>query len=112
MLKLFFIIAAFLPAVALSTPLRCQINLNLSPLFSGQVESQTGQKVLVAHTATIDAYVTEKENHFFIIEAFLADYEARIYGEGFIKVLGDQISASIWGRENQIEISCVQANKL
>ncbi|MBC7741209.1 MAG: hypothetical protein H7061_03370 [Bdellovibrionaceae bacterium] len=99
---------ALYSATAVAAEMTCQIKLNLEPQLSATVVTHVNKKTAIGATKGIYAYVTEKENNYFIVEAFLADYEARIYGEGFLKQTSDRLTASIWSRENQIELTCLK----
>lgn len=86
--------------------LDCQIRLNNDVVLKNKVSTVLSQKVLIGKSNSITAYVTEKQNQRFNIEAFLADYEVRLYAEGLLSKSNDAITASLWGRESIVDVSC------
>ena len=95
----------FFPLFVYSSMLTCEIKINDSSKFMGKINSLLGEKTLVAKTPEIISYLTQK-NDSFVIEGFLTNYDARIYAEGSLKNSGDKLTASLWGRDILIDVSC------
>ena len=94
-----------------SAELDCNIQLNLTEISEARVTTLLDQKKRIDSLEGISAYVTEKANSHFVIEAYLVDYELRIYAEGSLKNSGDRLVASTWGRESIVDIECRLASK-
>ena len=101
-----FILVFGFSAFAHATPLFCDISNNLSVVYSAKVKSLINEKVLIGNAGVVTAYVTEKNNNIFIVEAFLANQEARIYAQGNLNNTHEFVIASFWNRENIIDVSC------
>jgi hypothetical protein len=93
-----------------ATTLNCHVNVNNELRFQTQVQTQTKQRTYIGDTDTATAYITEKVDGVFTIEAFVADIEARIYGEGVLKSKTDRLSASLWTRTGVLDVECSPAN--
>jgi hypothetical protein len=93
-------------AQASAKTLYCSIKENDAVVSSERIESDLGRKVALGPTRMTRAYVTEQKNASFTVEAFLPDYEIRIYGQGAMRAPTDQVSASFWSRDALIEIIC------
>lgn len=91
--------------------LNCEIAYNLEPVYQTEVVTETLSKTLIGEAEGITAYITEKANNQFILEAFLADYDIRGYSEGKLVVAGDKMSFSLWGRTSMADVSCELAKK-
>lgn len=91
---------------AFSADLLCDISVNLDILSESTVATSLDQKILIDRVGTVTAYITEKENHHYVVEAFLADHEMRIYGEGTLREKSDRLVASSWSRDAIIDIEC------
>lgn len=104
MIKLFLTLgfSSFVNAATL----HCEILNNLSLVQSTKVKTTPGEKVLIGNLGYLTAYVLEKNQNTFILEAFLPDQEARIYAQGNLNTDQDSVVASFWNRENIFDISC------
>ena len=89
-----------------STELDCSIQLNLDIISETRVSSVLGLQKSIDALEGISAYVTEKGNGDYIVEAYLADYELRIYAEGSLRDPKDKLVASLWGRESIVDVEC------
>ena len=98
------------PLFGFALPIRCQININNTSQNILTIDSVLDQKVLITKSADVVAYLTQKQKTF-VIEAFLPQYDARIYAEGKIINLEDQLTTSLWGRDMLIDISCAMKNR-
>ena len=97
--------------LTLSTPafskvVNCEIKFNLDTISKTTVTTIPNQKVLIDDIDQAAAYITEEANGQFTVEAYLPDFDARIYGQGSLVNKTDKVSASIWGRAAMIDISC------
>ncbi len=90
----------------MATDLDCNIQLNLGNISETQVTTALDQKTSIDAAEGIYASVTEKKNGHFVVEAYLVDYDIRIYGEGSLKDNSDKLSASAWGRASMVDIEC------
>ncbi len=86
--------------------LDCAIGMNGSEVHKTRVETSMQQKVGIGNSQEIRVYVTEKKANQFILESFIANYDARIYSEGFLKIQTDQLSLSLWGRDMLFKVTC------
>lgn len=84
----------------------CDISVNLNILSETNVSTILNSKTRIDALEGITAYVTEKEKSHFIVEAYLADYDMRIFGEGTIKDSEDRLVATAWGRDSIVDIEC------
>ena len=100
LLSLFFSVSAF------ATELNCQIAESLTPVLKVRVNTQAMQKTLIGKTQDITAYVTEKADKSFSVEAFLHSAEIRIYADGPIQASGQKLTASYWSRDSLYDIQC------
>src|SRR4051812_5479747 len=101
------IIALFAFALSfnlLAADLVCDISVNLDILSETNVSTTLNTKTRIDALEGITAYVTEKEKSHFIVEAYLADYDMRIFGEGTIKDKEDRLIATAWGRDSIVDI--------
>jgi hypothetical protein len=103
---IFSLLTFFITSAAWSQDLVCQISSNMEVVVNSTVHSVLNEKTSIGKTTGIVAYIIEKENHLFSVEAFLPDYEARIYGQGVIAQDSDVLTASFWGRDSLFDISC------
>lgn len=90
-----------------SAELLCDISVNFDILSETTVSTKLNEKMPIDSVGSVSAYVTEKENNHFVIEAFLADHEIRIYGEGALREKSDKVVASSWSRDSIIDIQCI-----
>lgn len=93
-----------------SAELLCDISVNLDILSQTTVTTELNEKTSIDSVGSVTAYVTEKENNHYIVEAFLADHEIRIYGEGTLRDKSDKVVASAWSRDSIIDIQCTLNN--
>lgn len=100
------ILALFLSFNVYSAELLCDISVNFDILSESTVTTGLNEKTPIDSVGSITAYVTEKENNHYIIEAFLADHELRIYGEGSLREKSDKVVVSSWSRDSIIDIQC------
>jgi len=106
MKKILAVLIGLFSINAFSADLICDISVNLDILSESTVTTKLNDKTPIDTVGNIVAYVTEKEKSHFIIEAFLADHEMRIYGEGALRESTDKIVASAWSRDSIIDIEC------
>ena len=106
--RLFSFVALFLttPLLSHAASLECQISVNGEKVLSAPVQTLALQKISIGRIDGISAYVTEKTDSIFLVEAFLASQEARIYAEGSLKNTGESLAATFWGRQSWTEITC------
>ncbi len=103
---LIFIAVTFFAFFSFSANLDCDMSVNNEIIQKMKTQSRINEKILIGSTELVKAYVTEKQNHRYLIEAFLADFEARLYAEGVLSQNSDLISASLWGRQNRHDVTC------
>ena len=108
--KLFlFSFFSFVVSFANAMDLNCKILENTDVTLKNKLTSILNQKILIGRTDQVTAYVTEKANQLFIVEAFLTSYDARIYGQGVITQPSDELTASLWGRDSMVDVTCRMA---
>lgn len=86
--------------------LLCQISRNTSVVFSTKAQSHLDEKVFLGRSQGVSAYVTEKSDSSFLVEAYLENEDVRIYAQGPLKNPGEKVIASLWGRESLVDITC------
>jgi hypothetical protein len=101
-----FLTLAFSFKISSAATLSCDLKINDQVMTKKSVQTTLDQKTPIGNAQEIYAYVTEKKENYYVVEAFLASYEVRIYGEGFIKQENDFVKAALWGREILTEIKC------
>ena len=106
--SLFFssLLLATLSTPAYSKLVNCEIKFNLDTVSTTTVTTVPNQKIVIDDIDQAAAYITEETNGQFTLEAYLPDFDARIYGQGNLVNAGDKISASIWGRAAIVDITC------
>ena len=82
----------------------CFYKKNLDSDGDVRVETAPNKKVLLFDTGSLRAFITEKENSQFEIEAFLKDHDMRIYSMGSLDP--KPLTMSLWSREEIAEIRC------
>lgn len=91
----------------LNTILQCFIGLSPTPIQSFTVPvPRIQEKVLVAQTQSSKFYVTQKNSTVFILEVFLGSEEARVYSQGTLQTVQQDLSLSFWNREQLVEYMC------
>ena len=88
--------------------LSCQILLNNEQVLVTKVHTELNQKISIGRTNGITAYVSEKPNSTYLVEAFLAEEDLRIYAQGNLRNKGESVIASAWGRSSLVDVSCEQ----
>lgn len=82
----------------------CFYKKNLDSDGDVRVETVLNKKILLFDTGSLRAFITEKENSQFEIEAFLKDFEMRVYSMGSLD--SKPLNLSLWSREEIAEVSC------
>lgn len=106
MKKIIITLAFVLSANLMAADLVCDISVNQNIVSETIVTTNLNEKVNIDSVEGVYAYITEKEKNRYIVEAYLAQYDLRIYGEGSIKDNDDRLIASLWGRDSMIDIEC------
>ena len=110
------IVFSILPILLFTSPsfatdLMCDVKINMELVLSQKVKPrELNEKNLIGKNESITAYITEKSTNVFVIEAFLGEYEARIYSETSLKIPGEKLTASLWGRDIILDIECTRLN--
>ena len=86
--------------------LNCEFSVNSQRVHTSQVDTVLSQKVPVGRTQQVVAYITEKQNSIFMLEAYLENQEARIYSQGYLNRTGEALLLAFWSREELLEVSC------
>ena len=113
-IKTSFIVIALLALIsptAFSKEIKCEFKLNLDTVYSKTVSTSLNQKNLIGEIDEVTAFITEAPNGQLTIEAYLPDFDARIYGQGSITNASDKVAVSIWGRPAMIDVICALASK-
>lgn len=92
-------------SVAGATTLNCETSLNLAKVAETAVETKGAQLVMIDDGAEAKSYISEKTPGFYTLEAYLYNYDMRIYSEGPIAD-GDRLSLSAWTRDVIYEVNC------
>ena len=93
-------------SISSAATLNCTIKVNNAVVAQNQVQTKSKEKVFVASADSIQAFVTEKVDDIFIIEAFIGESEIRIYSEGMLRTPADRLVTSLWSREMMADIEC------
>jgi hypothetical protein len=94
-----------------ATELECIISHNSEPVSYMNVTTEIGKKVQIDNVEGVSAYVTQKDENFYSLEAFMYEYDIRGYSEGMIRNASDKLTFSLWGRTSLTDISCTLAKK-
>lgn len=86
--------------------LSCEIKINSEKIFSNQVTTSVNKKIVVGKLDVISVYVTEHDNDFYTLEAFIPEQDARLYSESFLRNINDKLSTTYWGRDSLIDLFC------
>ncbi len=103
---IFSILGFLITVSSWASPVQCEVKSNLTLVMKVEVQTLNSEKVLVGEYNSIRAYITEKSEDLFTVEAFLPDYEMRIYAEGDLKSNSHKLTASYWGRDSMLDVSC------
>lgn len=90
-----------------ASDLQCVIRKNDLKILQALVKTQRSRAVLIGLSEGVEAFVTEKENQMFMIEAYVPESDARIYAEGSLLRFSDKLSATIWSRKSLIDLECL-----
>ena len=98
----------FLFAVSVwSQDLQCEISYNNQVILKNKVYvTEKNQKLSIGKSAIATAYVTVSDKNLYTIEAFLPEYEVRIYSQGGLNDDSETVNASLWGRESIVDVTC------
>ena len=111
-MKKILLLSLFLLSFKLfSADLDCSIRENLDAISEIKLSTLIDQKSSIDSISDIYAYVTEKTGGHFIVEAYLADVEMRIFAEGSLLVSQDKLVASSWSRARIVELECRLSKK-
>lgn len=91
----------------LAQDLVCSAYVNSELVFMNQVTPANNEKVLIGREPNFTAYITQKDNNIYILEAFIVNQETRIYSEGSLIQPESHIKLSLWSRDEIIDIDCV-----
>lgn len=94
-----------------ASPVECEIKSNLTLVMKVEVQTLNSEKVLIGEYSGVRAYITQKSEELFSVEVFLPDYEMRIYAEGDLKSDSHTLTASYWGRDSMLDVSCQLVSK-
>lgn len=93
-----------------SQDLQCEIVYNNQVILKNKITvTEKNQKVTIGKSAIATAYLTFSEKNLYTVEAFLPEYEARIYSQGGLTEQSEVLTASLWGRESMIDVTCRMA---
>lgn len=106
MKKMFVFAVLMMSAHAGAKEVSCMISQNLEPVSQMTIFSEPGKKMAIDRVEGISAYITEKDNNLFILEAYLLDYDVRGYSEGHLHHPSDKLTFALWGRDSVVEIAC------
>lgn len=105
-ISLIFLLSLFVNS-AWSQDLQCEIVYNNQVILKNKVALVvTNEKVSIGKSAIATAFLSVSDKNLYTIEAFLPEYEARIYGQGGLTQSSDVVTASLWGRESLVDIHC------
>ena len=88
--------------------LGCKIEVNESKVLEQNISTLVNEKQLIGETSSIRAFITEKDSNFFSLEAFLGEYETRVYSEAYLRGPSDSLKLIFWNRNILIGVSCTQ----
>lgn len=84
----------------------CDMVYNAKTILNTKVKAVSHEKVIIGKSSVISAYITAEDNTLYTIEAFIPEYEVRVYGKGSAQKEGDVVSASVWGRDSIVDVNC------
>lgn len=100
------IIILMLSSFVHASNLDCQTYVNLESVSQSFVQTTLNQKILVHNTERATTYLTENDDHQFVLEAFIPSLQIRIYSEAKVKDVQDSIKVSLWERDLIFDIVC------
>ncbi|MDO9183613.1 MAG: hypothetical protein Q7U04_14460 [Bacteriovorax sp.] len=106
MKKMFTLLTLIFSTNLYCAQINCNILLNQDSISQVKVSTIINQKISISSAEGVFAFVTETEKDHYLIEAYLSDYDLRLYVEGTLRDNNDKLSASAWGRESMVEIAC------
>lgn len=86
--------------------LSCSTMINLEKVSSARVSSVLNEKVKIDETTESVAYITEKNDFYFILEFFMKNHDMRVYGQSYLKTAGASLTAATWSRSEMIDVVC------
>jgi len=101
--------STFLGAQTYAQDLVCSAYVNSEFVFMNQITPENNAKVLIGREPNFTAYITQKDSHVYVLEAFIVNQETRIYSEGSITQPDSHIKLSLWSRDEIIDIDCTPA---
>ncbi len=108
---IFLFFSLLVSVSSFASPVQCEIKSNLTLVMKVEVQTLNLEKVLIGEYNAVRAYITEKSDDLFTVEAFLPDFEMRIYAEGDLKSGSHTLTASYWGRDSMLDVSCQRIAK-
>lgn len=94
-------------ATSFARPLHCEIKENGATVYTNQINSERHKRIEFGQTPSLSGYITEGDNGSFTIEAFIPNYDARVYAEGVLRVKTDKLTASLWTRQVLVDVQCL-----
>lgn len=104
--KIIVVAGLFISSASMAKSLTCLVQVNDSVVSEIQVETMTKQKIAISEVYSVQAFVTEKVDDIYILEAFIGNEQVRIYGEGMLRTPADRLVASLWSRGTMADIEC------
>ena len=92
----------FVPAADFS----CSTLINLEKVSSARVSSILNEKIKIDETSESIAYITEKNDAYFVLEFFMKNHYMRVYGQSYLKTIGSHLTAATWSRSEMIDVVC------
>lgn len=103
-MKTWFVTIFLFASAAEATALKCETLLNLSKVAEIQIETQGAQLIMIDDGTEAKSFISEKTPGFFTLEAYLYNYDMRIYSEG--PITEGKLSLSTWTRDVIYEVVC------
>ncbi|AGH95513.1 hypothetical protein [Pseudobdellovibrio exovorus] len=106
MRKGFLIICSLLlSSYAFAAEFKCRTLINLQEVSSTTVKTDGAKKIVIDDGTEAISYLSEKSNGGYTVEAYMYNYDMRLYSEGPASSERD-LSLSMWSRDVIYEVSC------
>lgn len=105
-MKIFIVVLVLFSQSGFAKDIHCSVKYNGTVVLNSSVLTLLNQKMKFASLPYVTAYLTEKENQQYSIEAFIPEQEQRIYSDGTLRGTKDRLVLSLWSRDLLLDLTC------
>lgn len=84
---------------------KCRTLINLQEVSSNTIKTDGAKKIAIDDGMEAISYISEKADGTYMLEAYMYNYDMRLYSEGPVTSERD-LSLSMWSRDVIYEVSC------